>query len=40
MNVNGIVVVSRPQNGGMDCKGELIGQWRICNPQVRGQLFV
>ncbi|XP_029190426.2 A disintegrin and metalloproteinase with thrombospondin motifs 6-like isoform X4 [Acropora millepora] len=23
-----------PQNGGMDCKGEFIGQWRVCNPQA------
>jgi len=22
-----------PQNGGMDCEGESIGHWRICNPQ-------
>lgn len=23
-----------PQNGGMDCEGESVGQWRICNPQA------
>ncbi|PFX33597.1 A disintegrin and metalloproteinase with thrombospondin motifs 6 [Stylophora pistillata] len=23
-----------PQNGGMDCKGENVGHWRICNPEA------